>query len=379
MLRTGILLPRSTLFPSIGLDIHSGLKEYLKLTGIDNEIEFLTGNIGFGTNDQEIYTKVEKMLLDDEIDVLVLCADIWIAELLKPLFTATEKILLVINFGANFPDNWQAAPTTIFHSLNFCLHAALSGKLAAEESDSNKTINLTSYYDGGYRQCYSMIAANQEFGAGTIYNHVTSLHIKEFTLEPVDDFLATENAKCDALCLFAGDQALRFYEAIAPLQEKYGLKLYGSPMMFDISLNKILKEKEFVNIGGYIPWYIELDNSENRQFTSVINSANYFSLLGWETGMLLQNILELYRSGAASASVVIKEMENKSWQSPRGHFTLDAATHYSYGPSYLVKRDAENAIEFISQLNGREEWIWFVNRPPMQGESSGWKNSYLCA
>ena len=55
MLRTGILLPRSTLFPSLGLDILNGLKENLKKQNAFDQVKLVTGNIGFGVDEQEIY------------------------------------------------------------------------------------------------------------------------------------------------------------------------------------------------------------------------------------------------------------------------------------------------------------------------------------
>lgn len=133
MLRIGLLLPCSTLFPSLGLDFNNGIKEFLKSYVINDDVSFIMDNIGFGINEQEVYTKAEKMLLQDDVDVLILFADSRIAELLQPLFTACHKILLVVNFGANFPENWTPAPTTITHSLNFCWHARLTGQLAARK------------------------------------------------------------------------------------------------------------------------------------------------------------------------------------------------------------------------------------------------------
>jgi branched-chain amino acid transport system substrate-binding protein len=88
---------------------------------------------------------------------VIVFADESIQEMLEPLFTASNKILLMVNMGAGYPDNWQSAPTTITHSLNFCWHAALSGTLAAKANKN--VINAISYYDGGYRQCFSMLNA----------------------------------------------------------------------------------------------------------------------------------------------------------------------------------------------------------------------------
>lgn len=76
MVRAGILLPRSTLFPAIGLDILNGIKSCLKQHGIQDEFIFKTDNIGFGIEEAEIYTKAERMLLQEDADLVIVVADL---------------------------------------------------------------------------------------------------------------------------------------------------------------------------------------------------------------------------------------------------------------------------------------------------------------
>ena len=125
MLRIGILLPRSTIYPSIGLDMLHGVKTYLKTHQLIDQVQLFTDNIGFGIDEADIYTKAEKMLLQEDAQIVIVCADERIQELLKPIFTATNKILIMLNLGANLPETWSTAPTCITHSLNFCFHARL--------------------------------------------------------------------------------------------------------------------------------------------------------------------------------------------------------------------------------------------------------------
>ncbi|MBK7432606.1 MAG: hypothetical protein IPI66_01085 [Chitinophagaceae bacterium] len=117
-------MPRSTLFPSLGMELLNGIKLFLKEQGLSGSVQWITDNIGFGTNEADIYAKAEKMLLQEEADLVILCADTTITEMLQPLFTASDKILLAVNFGANFPENWTPAPTTVTHSLNFAFSPA---------------------------------------------------------------------------------------------------------------------------------------------------------------------------------------------------------------------------------------------------------------
>ena len=384
MLRTGILMPRSTLFPSLRLDILNGLKENLKKQGLYEKIKLFTDNIGFGVNEQEIYTKAEKMLLQDDVDIAIVCADTRIAEMLQPLFTSSNKILLMVNFGVNFPDNWQPAPTTITHSLNFCMHAGLTAKLAALETNK-KAINVVSYYDGGYRQCFSMLNSHQANGGIPVFNHITNIKLEAFTLQPVEAFLEGNADVNTLLCLFAGDQAERFYPEVSPLQKKFNLSLYVSPMMFDASLKDSLpSDFSIEKVKGYVPWHPTLENSGNKLFKETYsvatgNSVNYFSLLGWETGLIVSEIIRQKNSGNTNAKAVVKLLTEKMFDSPRGWMKIDPATQQSYGPAYLAICNKNFEITIKEEINNIEqEWKEFTGSKLHPGESSSWRNTYLC-
>jgi branched-chain amino acid transport system substrate-binding protein len=376
-------MPRSTLFPSMGIEILNGMKEYLKQQQVFDQVKLFTDNIGFGINEPEIYGKAEKMLLQEDADIVMVCADTIITEMLQPLFTASNKILLALHFGANFPDNWQPAPTTITHSLNFCLHARLTGKLAANETNK-QAANVLSYMDGGYRQCFSMLNAHQSNGGVPRFNFITNHKADEFTLAPLAEFLEQHTDVNTLLCLFAGDMAEKFYSEVSPLQEKNNLNLYVAPMMLEGSLKNSLSDDFSINnVKGFIPWHSSLSNAANSRFKETISSTgsvpNYFSLLGWEAGMMLKEIIRQNNSGNSNAATVVKSLPETSFDSPRGWMKMDGAVQHTYGPSYLAvcKNNMEITISNEAE-NMEEEWASFTKEKLGQGEHSNWRNTYLC-
>jgi branched-chain amino acid transport system substrate-binding protein len=380
MLRTGVILPRSNLFPSLGLDILNSIKENCKAHHTYEDFTFFTDNIGFGFDEAEIYAKVEKMLLQDEADVIVLCADVRISEMLQPMFDASNKLLLVVNAGANFPENWRPGATTITHTLNFCQQASLTGRLAATESGKN-VVNTTSYYDAGYRQCFCMLNSNQLAGGQPLLTHVTSSLLTEFTLEPVDNFLQTHGDVHTMLCLFTADQAAAFFKHIEPIQQKFATHLYVSPMMLEASLKKSIPAGTvFKNVKGYVPWHLSLTNHANSGFIKKMGErANYFTLLGWETGTILIEVLEQYKKGNTSARAIVEALKEICFESPRGWLSIHKDTQYSYGPSYLASYNDIGEISLDEKSGtGEEEWLNFVSQAYIKGDYSGWRNNYLC-
>ena len=380
MLTVGLLTPRSTLYPNLSTDWLQSMKANLHRDGKEQELKFIYENIGFGIQEQEIYTRTEKLLLQDEADLVILFAEPGIGQLLAPLFNATGKLLLLVNFGANFPENWQPAPSVFTHSLNFCFQAGLTGQLAATQSGV-ETANVISYYDGGYRQCFSMLYSHQQHGGIPQYNYITSLRTAEFTLAPLTAYLEEHPEIRTLLCLFSGDQSERFLEEAVPAQEKMNLNLFGSPMLFDGQIVQGDQQKSAV-VRGYIPWHASLDNEGNRSFLETLGKsgpvkANYFSLLGWETGLLIQLVLSHpeTRNGAALAELIQKEKP----VSPRGQLFADIYTQHSYTIPLLARRNSDFSVELEGTLTDvATDWTGFTHIKLGPGENSSWRNTYLC-
>jgi branched-chain amino acid transport system substrate-binding protein len=384
MLRTGILMPRSTLFPALGMDWLNGLKYQIRRHNAEDNIKIITENAGFGINEQEVYSKTEKLLLQEDADIVIAFVDARMTELLQPLFTATNKILIAANFGANLPDSWQPAPTTISHSLNFSFNTSLTGQLAATESPL-PAANVISYYDGGYTQCYSMLNAHHENGGRPQFNHVTSYQHQLFTLQPLAAFLQENNTLQTILSLYAGDLATLYYREAAPLQQAHNLNIYVSPMLLDESLRDTLAEDFSIQqVKGYTPWNASLDNAANRLFCETVKAAtgkmpNYFHLLGWDTGALLYAVLEQYEAGKRDAASAVQTLINTRFESPRGWLEPDAATHHCYGPAWLVSCSNRMELKVLGEApDAAGGWKKFTHNPLPGGETSSWRNTYLC-
>ncbi len=61
-IKIGVMLPKSSLYPSIGLDIRDGLKARLSLDEAFN-YKFIFENIGHGGNEKVVYDKAEKLIV----------------------------------------------------------------------------------------------------------------------------------------------------------------------------------------------------------------------------------------------------------------------------------------------------------------------------
>src|SRR5215831_3737219 len=115
--RIGLLLPRSTDYPSMGIDMLDGLRCQLASNDHSNT-EFIIENIGYGTDTALNYSKAEKLLLQDNVDALVVYAGAPIAEPLYGLADAVRKPIIILDPGMQVS---QISPS------NQCYHISLQG------------------------------------------------------------------------------------------------------------------------------------------------------------------------------------------------------------------------------------------------------------
>ncbi len=383
MLKTGFLLPRSTVYPLIGHDFLDGCKSYFSDAMPGEEPVITTANIGFGIDEAEVYAKNEELLLKENVDVVIAFMDGRSAEMIQPLFTATGKILLLVNMGAHYSYDSAPSGTTINHTFDVAFNSWLTGKLASA-SNHPKAIFTTSYYDAGYLQCFCMATRYLNDGNSITNNFVTHFKKELFNTEELELCLK-ENADIDTLlCLFSGDTSPLMYKALSGLQQQRNLHLYVSPMMLDESLKMQLgSDMHIDNVKGYTSWNSQLDNAFNKKFMDQFRlfsgrEPGIFSMLGWETGGILYEIDKLYKAGTKGINAV-KHLMKMELNSPRGWLKFDEDTQQTYSPSQLisVQGNFNPVIEEVLVDNTVERNAFIAAKPV--GAASGWRNTYLCS
>lgn len=383
MLKTGLLLPRSTVYPLLGHDFYDGIKAALIKAGIQEELAFTNSNIGFGIDEAEVYSKNEELLLQHQVDLVIAFVDGRSAEMLQPLYAATGKILLLVNMGAHYSYESLPSSTMLVHTFDTAFNCRLTGQLAGLEGHS-RAVFSTSFYDAGYLQCFAMANRYMKEGNNIVHNFISHFHPAQFNTGQLEQYLADHPSDNTLFCLYSGDVSPLIYKRLAELQKDRDLHLFMSPMMLDESLKAQLGEGFQINkTKGYTAWNSHLDNESNQNFKTGFRSftsrePGIAALLGWETGILLKEINRLFAEGIKGVDAV-KQLMTQTLESPRGWLRFDEQIQQTYSPSCLVsvKGNFETTIDKIVEDTGTERKDFIEEKP--EGASSGWKNTYLCS
>lgn len=374
-MKIGLLLPRSILYPSIAFDIVDGLKESLRKNGILNTCEIVSINIGVAGKNEEIYTRCEQLLLDG-VDVVVGYINPLSAEHINPLFTASGKLLIVLDSGYHFPTFQGKLPNTYFISLQ----GSLSCRAIVNKAINDRYFDFafsSSFFDAGYRTSYVYASAAEAKGGKITYNYVAPLKKSEFDLTALTTHL-NQNKQTAVLASFSGDMAEDFFRETAKNASANAYKIYGAGFMAEeLWLDKI----PYI---GYewdscVPWSIKINTPENIEFIDTMktirqNKANIFALLGWETALFIKIIKEG------------KLLEGATICSPRGEVTMLEENGFSQAPLYYAKvvKNESNGNSCLTQLsqvsdldlerNFLKQDIAYIQNTA----SNSWLNAYPC-
>lgn len=378
----GILLARSTYYQTIGFDLYEGLRSSLKHLG-RSDIRIVSDNIGFGADKQQCYRSAEKLLLEENASVVIAYIGHRTAQLLRPLFLAANKILIVLDAGANLPHEWPTCPNIFYHSLHNSLGASLAAKLAV--NDGYKTAGMvTGYYDGGYLHTYSISKGFEETGGKISFNHATGYTTEDFSIEPLKDHLM-QFPNSALLSIFSGDFVQWYFEGIKNSFEGKNPPIYLPPFGLEETM---LADTDYPsdNIKGIAAWSKKIDSSENKIFTETLIEAgrtpNLFSLLSWESAFIAVEVLKLIDESKNNIAQIASSLQSFSFEGPRGNIYFDAKTNTSISPLYKVALVSNNEGKCELQLEGETtdtyEHFEKLTNQDLNNSASAWYNSYVC-
>lgn len=378
----GVLLPRSTYYTGLSFDLFEGLRASLRELKKE-DIRIVTENIGFGTDKQQCYKAAEQLIMHENAQVVLAYIGHRMAQVLRPLFLAANRLLIVMDAGANVPQEWPETSNIIYHSLHNAFGSWLTAKRAVRDGFSQAGM-VTGYYDGGYLQTWGISQGFTQSGGQITFNHATGYSREDFSMEPLKTYLE-ESPDSALLSIFSGDYVQWYFAGLKAVFGDRQLPIYLPPFALEESM---LDGAPYPGnrTKGVAAWSKHLKNEQNELFLEAINSfgrtPNLFSLLAWETAIIASRSLDLLSENSFSVQRTTEALNNFFFESPRGTIRFHAATNHTIAPMYEAEI-VDNGSGFCAIQLGEAipdtdgEFEAFVDYP-MENSVSGWYNSYTC-
>lgn len=374
-LKIGVLLARSDMFPKLAIQFLNGLKLAFKNNADTFSPKLLIESIGNGT-DEELLQRVEKMILQEDVDVLVSFCSFFMLDKLTTIANNYKKSVIHVSLGGRAFKSGHQSPYVVYQSLNVTQSCYMSGKIAAETIGKKGAV-IASFYDGGYHMAEGFVSGFAEYGGEIIYNYVSQMDYREDDFRTmVEGIKATQPEVLFAL--FSYKEATRVMEVLTASGLDH-IKVLALPLMVDESV--AIQEVNPENIQSVASWAFEEASAEMIAFKDNFKS-NYdempdlFGLLGNEVGTILT---DAFRSEGRIPLQLGNYMASRTFSSPRGELqytALNESIPKAFKVRQLFIRDGFCHNQVIGLIDSKPSEI--INKKMEELPNSGWKNPYIC-
>jgi branched-chain amino acid transport system substrate-binding protein len=334
-IKVGLVIPQAGVYTPLGLDIQRGWDLWLRQHGGKlggRRVTTVVADEGEGP--QTGVPAVQKLLQNDQVDVLVGIVSSATALGVRDLITSARKLLLIANAGAGAITTRNSSPYIWRTSFtNAQVAAAMGTHLAG--SDVRRAYAIAPDYVAGAEAINGFSKAYRA-GGGTIAGQSQPPFGKTQDYQPFLSRIQSSGAQ-GTFCFFGGAESVAFVKQYGQFGLSRTIPLYASGFLVE---GGVLKAQGDAADGilSTLHYTSELDNPANTAFTQAFRSAygaapTVYAVQAWDAAAVLSRAVDQTNSvdgdqlsKALDAIGVIADSPRGPWsfvqQSPRQNFYL---------------------------------------------------------
>lgn len=323
-IKVGMTLPYSGVYAALGTEIDQGFMLALDEAGMTDRFEIIREDTEAAP--QVGVTKTRKLVLEDEVDVLVGIVSSGVLGAVRDFVDSSQVPLIVSNAG-----NDEAT-------------GKACSKYITRVSFSNGQVSRPLgkwLFDQGVKKVYAMAP---DYAAGRQFVSAFAEAFKaaggEIVGEDYTPFGQTQDfgpyltkakaANPDAVYVFyAGGEAINFVKQYDSFGIKADIPLYGTGFL---TSQLYLKAEGPAAVGvvtalHYVP---TLDTPENKAFVEAFGKVaegrlpSEYAVQGYDTG---RSLVEAVKAGATDRASITEALKNVQYTGPRGPLEIDPKTN----------------------------------------------------
>jgi len=375
--KIGLLLPRSDMFPTLGMDLMNGLKLAIANSGISGmNPNFIVEGIGNGV-DASLLKTAEKLILQEDVAITIaFCGFNHLTELIT-IFNNYKKPLIHLDLGGSILKKDQISPHVLHHTLNSWQSAYATGIYAAKKF-GKKGAMIASIYDGAYHLSAALVEGFAKDGGTVESYYVSPMDYKTETFETMVTGIR-EAAPDIIFAFFSFKEGQKVFDVLAKSDLNGKVPILAIPMMTDESVNT--EDLKIENVKSIATWSFDDEHKEMQDFVGKYQedyegAPNIMGLLGYEAGLTLSSCIS---SEGKIASKLADTLQNKTIITPRGKLQYNSFNE-SQIDSFKVREFKYNKTKYHNTVvdtldTSFSETLYesFENLP-----NPGWQNPYIC-
>lgn len=375
-IKIAVLLPRSDMFPTLAMDFLNGLKLSLKNSGTYIKPQFLIEGIGNGS-DKSFLKTAEKMILQEDADLVISFCSIYLLEELSSLFTNYKKPLIHVDLGGSVFKKKHVSPYVIHHTLHISHSAYAAGKYAALHL-GKKAYVAGSMYDGGYQITENLVRGFENEGGKVEKHYVSPMDYKSETFDPLVADIEVEEPEV-VFGVFSFKEGVKVFQRLANSNLNGKVNFMVIPLMTDETINT--EDHKIEQVYSMASWAFDDENPQMQSFLNSYNETyddrpNIIGLLGYEIGLTLALCVS---SEGNVARNLMEVLQNQTIDTPRGILTYNSFNE-SQVEKFKLRKFTFNQTEYHNKVTDTMDSSFSetLNEDMEDSVYSGWQNPYIC-
>lgn len=376
-LKIGILLPRSDMYPTLGMDFLNGLKLSLE-TSIPEGVtpKYIVESVGSAA-DETLLKIAEKMLLQEGVNFTVSFCSVFKLEELTVIFNNYKKPLIHVDLGGNVLKPEHFGPYVLHHTLNLWQSGYAAGKYAAEKF-GKKGFMASSIYEGGYHLPEAFNRGYSDAGGFISNYYVSPMDYKSETYEPMLAGISEEPYDV-VFALFSFKEGKKVFDILAKSDLNGTVPIMAIPMMTDEIY--ITENLNIEGVQSVASWAFDDDTPQMKNFLTSYqqnydDSPNIMGLLGYEVGITVGNCIT---SEGKVASKLADTLQQKTLETPRGTLRYNSYNE-SQVDTFKLRKFEFNKTKYHNTVIDTVDTSFSetMNSDLENLPYNGWQNPYIC-
>jgi branched-chain amino acid transport system substrate-binding protein len=364
-LKIGQLLPFTKVYAELGNSMRRSTDLYLKLKGNKLANRPVTVIYEDEANDPQVgLAKTQKFIDQDQVDVMLGVVATPIAYAIRNAVDSAKMIYIATNAGGN----------ALTRTTNNCTPSCKSQYIFRTSFSSYQISEPIGEYMAGKKGVKEVFTFVADYGFGTesqadfttgftknggkITGSLKApLGSADFV--PFVTQLKSQPTK-DIYSFFSGADAVKYIQAWSQLGlPAAGYKMNGAGFLTEQDVLAVVKDQANGAITSLF-WAVELDNPENKAFKDAYQKEynllpDVFAVQAWDGMQALDLALQATKGDTSDKQKLITALEAVKFNSPRGAFEFDPATHNPIQDMYMreVKTANGQTVNTISDKIGR--------------------------
>ena len=364
-LKIGQLLPFTKVYAELGNSMKRSTDLYLKLKGNKLANRPVTVIYEDEANDPQVgLAKTQKFIDQDQVDVMLGVVATPIAYAIRNAVDSAKMIYIATNAGGNAltrttADCKPACKSPYIFRTSFSSYQISEpiGEYMAGKKGVKEVFTFVADYGFGTESQADFTTGFTKNGGKITGSLKAPLGSADFV--PFVTQLKNQPTK-DIYSFFSGADAVKYIQAWNQLGlPAAGYKMNGAGFLTEQDVLAVVKDLANGAITSLF-WAVELDNPENKAFKDAYQKEynllpDVFAVQAWDGMQALDLALQATKGDTSDKQKLIAALETVKFNSPRGAFEFDPATHNPIQDIYMreVKTASGQTVNTISDKIGR--------------------------